>query len=559
MNRSNHPAGRAERCMASVLGVVLLLGVPGVRAADIVVGQGVECTTATIQAAIDRANSLAGHHRILVTDDTPGGVHTENLRVHGLREDLTLEIVGGFADCASLEPNESGMATLEDSRRETDLLDIEGHARLSLRALQMIGGRNGVRWRGHGRVVLTELVLEGGRLDGISVTGSDAEAEVELTGGVEVRGHGIDWSDTAGIHVRADARLIIRGDGNRITENSVGIRTQGSGYVDIGATGPVISDNRATGLVLSTGIEGAPPSRVFSTDPANPLRIVGNRAAAIYLTPDNGMRQLCMRNVALGGSRGPAITAWNSEGSVEWNGAVCSFPAEADVACAASDEPIACNRISAHVTSGPLVLAARGARVALHRVLLTGNTASAIAAVNPRSVLPAASEISLSTAVVRANTVTDALFDVSMGGSLALRDATVFGNSGSFGRAFSQLAPAHVHVVDSIIDQTQDLIGENGTGVLQARFDRVLAGNRIGAPKDADIVVGMPHYASASGHLATDSAGVDHAPAGGGVDLDGNPRDVDTLGIPNVHGPRDLGAFEVQAKAIDAIFAHGFD
>ena len=47
-------------------------------------------------------------------------------------------------------------------------------------------------------------------------------------------------------------------------------------------------------------------------------------------------------------------------------------------------------------------------------------------------------------------------------------------------------------------------------------------------------------------------------------DLDGLPRDVDMTGVPDLFGPRDLGAYERQAQpfdcgAADSVFCDGYD
>jgi hypothetical protein len=67
-------------------------------------------------------------------------------------------------------------------------------------------------------------------------------------------------------------------------------------------------------------------------------------------------------------------------------------------------------------------------------------------------------------------------------------------------------------------------------------------------------------------HLQEVSRAVDVAPAGSPADrdLDSLPRDVDLAGVPNGEGPRDLGAYELQADApvcgaTDWIFCDGFD
>lgn len=49
--------------------------------------------------------------------------------------------------------------------------------------------------------------------------------------------------------------------------------------------------------------------------------------------------------------------------------------------------------------------------------------------------------------------------------------------------------------------------------------------------------------------LLPGSLGVDYAPAVGGLDLAGNPRDVDLESVSNLYGSRDLGAFELGCQS----------
>jgi hypothetical protein len=64
-------------------------------------------------------------------------------------------------------------------------------------------------------------------------------------------------------------------------------------------------------------------------------------------------------------------------------------------------------------------------------------------------------------------------------------------------------------------------------------------------------------------HLAPNSPGVDYAPTQNGSDLDGNPRDVELAQVPNLYGPRDIGAYERQSAfngcgTAETIFCDGF-
>src|SRR5699024_362983 len=136
---------------------------------------------------------------------------------------------------------------------------------------------------------------------------------------------------------------------------------------------------------------------------------------------------------------------------------------------------------------------------------------------------------------------------------------TVAGNGGGFGVSLVGSDPTLFQVTNSIIDQPQGLVYLSNGPVETTHFRRVLAHNRSGAAAGDDILIGQPDYLDAFGRLKPDSPGVDSAPAAGGTDCDGTPRDVDTATLPNWLGPRDLGAFESQAATLDVLFADGFE
>lgn len=151
------------------------------------------------------------------------------------------------------------------------------------------------------------------------------------------------------------------------------------------------------------------------------------------------------------------------------------------------------------------------------------------------------------------------MFEALNGGIVDIWDSTIAGNDGSFQISLVGSDPTLFQVVNSIIDQPQALVYLSNGPVATTHLDRVLAHNNAGAQPTDEIVLGQPTYRDGYGRLAPGSLGIDVAPVGGGTDFDGNPRDVDTVNLPNQHGPRDLGAFESQVTTLDTIYADGFD
>jgi hypothetical protein len=530
-------------------------------AATITVGStGGNCTVSTIQAAINHANKVGGYNRILVTDDVPDGVWHENLVMQNLRKDLTLEIFGGYNNCSDLTPTGAQAKIVGDVQR-WPVLAIIGQVGATLRGLRLQGGESlgvggaGIDLSGHGRIQLTDVTVSDNTGTGIGVTESGGKAYLDLLGGVDVSGN------TRGIDMLGNNVLTIRGDGNAIHGNTRNGVFVWNGVADIGATGSVFSGNGGFGLIVGTsGRPSVLTTRLYSTNPANPLTISGNTGAIWIQASGPSPYRLCTKNIVIQSNTTLAIYAESSQARLEMN-SDCEYPEDANIICPAAQQNGQCNSIDNNATDDrPLITAIRGAVVTIDRVRLANNTASSILSTNPGTPSTAASSITLTSSLVVHNTLSGSVFESLDGGLVHVRDSTVAGNVGTFPSSLVGIDPAMLRVSDSIIAQTQHLLDLSGDPKT-TRIDQVLAPNDVGTQPSDVVVLGVPTYKSRTFQLQPDSPGVDYAVPGGGVDFDGNPRDIDTVGIPNVHGPRDLGAYESQAPIFDrdSIFANGFD
>ena len=436
---------------------------------------------------------------------------------------------------------------------------INGRVDLRLRRFWIEGGADGIRWDGRGRVELTDVTLNNNRGDGIDARSDTGAAALDLYGGVDIAENGGD-DGRQGVYLFGPL-LRVRGSANAVHHNDAhGIYLAGRGQVDIAGAGEVMRDNAGSGLFIEHLEAGSLPSYAYSVDPTNPLTFARNRNAfRLWTTSNTYLNKLCLRNVAIRGNTDFAFSADGHGNHVEMNGPTCQFPPEAGFTCRPTGGA-GCNTIRANVGhNSPIVTAINGARLDVRNVLIEGNSGTSLLSTNLGADTPSASAITLTGSLVRNNTVRDNLFEALHGGIVDIWDSTVFGNTGGFSVSLVGINPGLLQATNTIIDQPQAFLAYEGAEPWNTRYTRVLAQNRTGTPVQSEFLIGRPTYADAYGRLAPQSLGIDYAPAGGGVDLDGNPRDVDTIGRPNTHGPRDLGAFENQTAVFDRIFASGFD
>jgi hypothetical protein len=154
------------------------------------------------------------------------------------------------------------------------------------------------------------------------------------------------------------------------------------------------------------------------------------------------------------------------------------------------------------------------------------------------------------------------------GSQMIVDTCTVTNNQQSdLGEAVINAAINFIEVTNAIVYQPdREVLQYQGpSGDLTSRY--VLTNSAVSLNGDT-IVVGTPNFVDAANgdyHLLRTSLGVDMAPALDGLDLDGNPRSVDLLDIPDGWGTMDVGAYEIQSQVqlacavADTIFCNGFD
>ena len=531
-------------------------------------GVGNNCTVPTIQAAIERAKGFGGYNLIWVTNDVPDGEWRENLVIQDAPDNLELELVGGFADCIATVP--SGRTRISGVNAHRPTLKIRDKATVHLRSFALTGGNDeddgwgsGIDFVGRGLLTLADVGIEHNvsaflNTFALNFEGRGGVANLLLAGNVSVSDN-----PNSGIAVRGSAFLELAGAGNRIERNrgAAGVVALAPATAQLGA-GTVVADNEGVGVWVYSEAGGTSPSytSLSSGNPHDPVRIVGNRNGGLHATWWSGHPiHVCATNVDIvGNGPGIAVLSGGEEAYVDLNG-LCAYPPDSAIACA-DDGLSGCNRISGNeVHLAPLAYAVRGGSLWLDRALVEGNSATSVLSTNLGAGASDAS-ITLTHSLVVGNEMRDNLFESLGGGIVDIWDSTVAGNGGGFNLSLVGIDPRLLQLTNTIMDQPQALMEFTGDAAT-VHLTRVLASNTTGSHPDDEIVVAAPAFIPGTWQLRADSPGVDHAPAGGGLDYAARPRDVDTDGIPNVHGPRDIGAYESQVPVFieESIFGDGFD
>ena len=388
-----------------------------------------------------------------------------------------------------------------------------------------------------------------------------------------------------------------------------GVIVNGPATANIGSPGyfglPVIEGNSAEygGGVAAFAASQAPPTiNLFTTDANNPVQVSGNVAShtggAIYLKPYvptgfsfESWPIFCADNFRLDNNIAQEGTAIYADEDHDINGDYIGSnvhlndcaPAGA-VACAAG---VACNELSGNVaedtnqqaTDGAVILMQSSGFLQADRVKLTGNHGGAAIRVLTDQENnwsggggTVAVNTQLENCLLADNVLSGELFDATPGGGdnnkIVFDGCTIAGNqigapylmlvqlsdNSSFVLRNSLIAQPSRATVDydgSFDNFTAEYIVSNDITTLSA----VGVGVKVGTPT-------FVNAANGDFHLQRSSIGVNYAPAGTtSHDLDGNTRVVNLPGVPDVYGPMDVGAYEIQlACAVsDTIFCDGFD
>ena len=589
------------------------------------------CTHDTIQAAIDAVGTcpviidVTREHLYgsggFCTPNQSGGCH---LSISG--KNVTLQGWGDGVSCYTLTQSvcptcapdsTASLVTLDGANGGGPVLTITGASNVKLRNLTIAHGAasasasgGGVDFAGTGSLAtFATLILQNdaGYGGGINFNGSGGSATLTLQANTSISSNTAQVSG-GGVRVEGGAHLVVVEPQTVIEDNHApngrggGVEVVGPALADIGSPGfgaggvIFLNDARYGGGVAVSGRDNHDAQvRLFSTDPATPVRLSQNTATntggAVFLEPssnlsDYGYAILCASGFRMDGNsaqEGAAIygdTAYNDL-NVPWNSIVTLG------SLAEMDSP-QCNYDAPPPVSGLGAVACTGGACNL----IDGNRAQDINDVpKPGSTILVQNTgyVSVDALALRGNSGASALrvfdggvdvancliADGSYGGPLItleepgdsssarLQNCT-FANNAIGGSAVIHSGSA-LTLLDSIIAQpgvtTLDYSG--GVNALDAEY--LLSNDVSTLPASAGIVQGTPAFVDAANgdyHLDATSLGIDFAPAvaGDDRDLDGLPHDQDLVAVPNQYGVRDLGPYERQfVCAADTVFCNGFD
>ena len=550
------------------------------------VGTGTGCTHGTIQSAIDAADSHPGYDVIRLTRSLTYGPESNTVDTSD-----DLNIVGGFATCTQSASDGiytvvSGLGTGEYA----SVFDIttSGSAVVKLRHLHITNAkRYGIYFRGSGTLQTIESTIDRNTVTGIHAEASAGSvAQLILDTGTLILQNGlINYSYGGGVYLSGPITMTMTAPQTVIGLNQAlfggGLYVGGGASANIGSPGygglAAIYGNSSD--IQGGGIYSTGTVKLFTADPAKPVRVVDNSAGSagggIFVSGPDAL--LCAYDFVIddnqAGIGGSAIYAGGGAFGQSpyvilnrYDEPECTLPPNAR-RCAAGET---CNSISGNTIEHDDSDEPSGAIIDLNsyvffradRVKMRGNTGF-------YAIHGTDSHIELNHTLIADNTIGGVLL-VAEGANTAIEalsvDHSTIANN-DFAGDFVLHSPNVLWLSDSIIFQPGIPTFVVNPRVLNVQ--NLLAGSPLNLPSAPDIVVDYPMFvdpASGDYHLTRYSHAIDFAPADAYdlLDLDGHPYDIDLPEVTNRYGPRDLGAYELQSVTTgcggsDTVFCNGFD
>lgn len=586
------------------------------------------CTHNDIQSAIDAATCIYGTKIFVTREHTYTSqslnISDKNVTLIGRGDGISCgPVTIGICDpIIGCPPPPTAPLVIIGGTNGASVITINGTSNVTLRYLDITnvgnnanGNGGGVDFDGSGSLTLdTSWVANNHAANGGGVyfNGSGASPST-----LSVLAHSEIFSNTAdgdggGILVAGNSVLnVLQSDiliqfNNAPGGNGGGIDVIGPAKAYIGSPGVigvagqigVVSNNTAAyggGVAIMSGSNDGdyPLVQLFTTNAALPVEISSNTAShtggGIYLKgytnafPDfANYARLCAwdfrieDNIAQEGAAiyGDVDSGVNDVGSfVELGGCYLSGgllpdPPEA-VACKNS---ASCNTIDDNQATDPalgsaILIQDNGLLNANRLAMRNNGVAHAIRIVGDST------NTFLSDCLLADNTVAGELIYLTGSATPLTIEACTFANN-TIGTSHVIHAESDVSINDSIIAEPDtlalDYSGDPANLIVHYVVSNDLTTLGGVAP---GVIQGTPSFVDLAGgdyHLRAGLLGVDLAPVPSGfdrtqgVDLDGNPRNVDLPSVVNAYGPRDIGAYEIQnlfreCGTTDSVFCNGFN
>jgi hypothetical protein len=480
------------------------------------------------------------------------------------------------------------------------------------------GHGGGIYFNGSGTLVLTSVNVENNRAHtgaGIAMTGSGTGASLSIHPGAVIESNSAD-GDGGGIEIDGNARLYMVENNSLIAFNNAGghgggLDIVGPARADIGSPGiggsGAVLDNAAAyggGIAAFGSGSGNGTARLFSTDPMHPVLMSLNSASveggAVYLqssvsggTATGG--QFCAFDFRIDTNTAPegAVIYADFDGNdfgveIYFNpGGSCGPEPISSLGAVICAPGVPCNEISNNaaldnndVPVGSIIATDHIYEFAANRIVMRGNNAAHIISFN----YGVEGSTLNNCLIVDNHSVHELVHEI--GGVLQVDNCTFAQNAIDEGFVF--FSTRYFELLRSIVYQpghetidyesggctadciAVDYVMTNDAAAFPAGSENVLA---VADPLFVDPANANPDQrdyhllAYTQNGLLKRSTAIDFSPSqadfsppfadDGANDFDGKPRDQDVPAAPNLLGPRDLGAYEMQ-PIVDRVFADGF-
>jgi hypothetical protein len=562
------------------------------------VGAGANCDAHSIQDAVDLAaqSGTTDAKAIEIASDqsySAQSIHVDN---------QSLSFVGGPVACHSSFTGDP--PAISGNGASGSVFLITGTGDVAFYHLEILDGTSaaggGINFAGNGSLALTDVLIDFNTADnggGISASSGGA-LDVYLNENTSIlrnmahdSGGGIEAHGNVYVYALKPSTLI---GFNTAANYGGGVSTVAPAQLTLGSPGlgalPVVFSNTAQwggGVSLRADSDTIGQVLMLAMDPGGAVG-VGNNYASVagggfYLFPNLEPlnARLCAQDFRIDGNASPQgaaifLDTSTSVDEVDAGGEAyfnpddgCDVEALGAVHCAAG---VPCNEMSDNVATdldenptGATVFVGTSGLFSGQRFRAEGNTGTNL-------ILAAGNNDFQGGAALRGcltagNQFSRELIHMQNDDNVLYIDQCTFAPDiidATHVIAFDNAGGNQITLINTIVDEPGTLtLAQPG---IDQSIENVLTNDDSTLPSRPDIIVGTPAFVDAANgdyHQLPSSLGVDFAIAGGGVDLDGNPRDVDLPGTPNFLGPRDLGAYETQRTfacgVADTIYCDGFD